>query len=245
MLIVKGLRKSFDKFVAVNEASLTVAGGQTVAVIGPNGAGKSTLFKLISGQIKPDRGEIIFKGQNIAGIAAHRICRLGISLSFQIVNVFSRLTVFENVRVAVLSHQGRAMNLVSNSRKLAVKETQEILSSVGLMNYANCVSASLSHGDQKVLEIAIALGNKPELLILDEPTAGMSAEETAGVIDLIRKMARDLGITILFCEHDMDLVFSVADEIMVMQTGLTLIQGPPELVKNDRRVQEAYLGDMD
>src|SRR5512135_1814649 len=165
MLSVQGVRKSFDRFMAVQDANLEVAKGQVVAVIGPNGAGKSTLFKLITGHLRPDRGRIIFKDEEIGGLPPHQICRKGISLSFQIVNIFNRLTVFENIQVAVLSHQKRTFNLLSPARRIAVKQTNEILRSVGLSQLSNRVSGSLSHGDQKVLEIAIAMGNNPELLI--------------------------------------------------------------------------------
>ena len=243
MLRVEAVRKSFDSFMAVAEADLVVEKGEVIAVIGPNGAGKSTLFKLITGHLKPDSGRILFKDQEIGGLPPYEICRRGISLSFQIVNIFSRLTVFENVQVAVLSHQKRTFNLFSPARRLAVKRTNEILEGVGLSHLSDSVSGSLSHGDQKVLEIAIALGNSPELLILDEPTAGMSPEETASTIALINRLTKDLGLTILFCEHDMELVFSMAHKIMVMQQGVSLIQGKPDEVRENKLVQEAYLGE--
>jgi branched-chain amino acid transport system ATP-binding protein len=245
MLRVEGLEKSFDRFLAVKNASLSVEDGEVVAVIGPNGAGKSTLFKLITGHLKPDAGRIIFKGEDIAALPPHKICRKGIGLSFQIVNVFNRLTVFENVRVAVLSYQQKTFKLLSSARSSATRETEEILESVGLSRVSNRISGSLSHGEQKVLEMAIALGTYPQLLILDEPTAGMSPEETADMIALINRLTRELGLTILFCEHDMELVFAVAQKIMVMQQGVTLIQGNPEEVRADALVQAAYLGGGD
>jgi branched-chain amino acid transport system ATP-binding protein len=242
MLSVQDVEKSFDRFVAVNEANLTVEKGQIVAVIGPNGAGKSTLFKLITGHHKADKGKILFKGEDITGLSPHRICNKGISLSFQIVNVFHRLTVFENVQSAVFSYQRRTLNLFTPARKLAVNETEEILESMGLSKAANRISGSLSHGEQKVLEIAIALGNNPELLILDEPTAGMSPEETFATIGLINRLTSEMGLTILFCEHDMELVFSIAHKIMVMHQGVSIIQATPEEIKENQQVREAYLG---
>jgi branched-chain amino acid transport system ATP-binding protein len=242
MLRVESLQKSFDGFMAVSNANLAVAAGDITAVIGPNGAGKTTLFNLIAGQIKSDRGRILFKGKDICGLPAYRRCHLGISRSFQIVNVFSRLSVFENVQVAVLSNQKKLMNFITPAHNMAVQRTREILESVGLSDSMDHVSGSLSHGDQKVLEMAIALGTDPELLILDEPTAGMSPEETAVTIALIKKLSAEFGLTILFCEHDMSLVFSIATQIMVMQQGQTIIQADPEKVRNDKRVQEAYLG---
>ncbi len=245
MLTVEQLSKSFDRFMAVREANLSVQEGQIVAVIGPNGAGKSTLFKLVTGLIKPNKGKVIFNGEDITGIPAHEVCRKGIGLSFQIVNIFNRLTVFENVRAAVLAHQRKTFKLITPARRLANDETTSIIESVGLAGVSNRVSGSLSHGEQKVLEIAIALGTHPKLLILDEPTAGMSPEETLMMIELIQHLNREMGLTILFCEHDMELVFSIAESIMVMQQGATIIQADPETVKNDPLVREAYLGGDD
>jgi len=242
MLQVEAIDKSFGDFMAVCQANLSVGKGELVAVIGPNGAGKTTLFNLITGQLWPDRGKIIFRGEEITGLPAYEICKKGIARSFQIVNIFPRLTVFGNVQVAALSQQRRSNNIFSPAQSLAIEETKSILESVGLSDKATSVAGSLSHGDQKILEIAIALGNEPELLILDEPTAGMSPEETAAALELIKRLASGRGLTILFCEHDMDVVFSIARSIMVMHQGRTLIQGKPEEVRENREVQEAYLG---
>ncbi len=242
MLQVEGVVKSFDDFVAVNGANLLVKKGEIVAVIGPNGAGKTTLFNLITGQLKADRGKIFFKGEEIGEYPPYQICRKGIARSFQIANIFPRLTVFGNVQVAVFSHQGRSSNPVLPARNVARKETRSILESVGLLDQEKNMAGSLSHGDQKILEIAIALGNDPELMILDEPTAGMSPEETFATIELIKRLALLRGLTILFCEHNMDIVFSIAQSIMVMRQGRTIIQGEPEEVRANKEVQEAYLG---
>jgi branched-chain amino acid transport system ATP-binding protein len=250
MLQVEAVHKSFGDFTAVYGANLTVDKGELVAVIGPNGAGKTTLFNLISGQLKVDKGKVVFKGEEISGLPPYEICKRGIGRSFQIVNIFHRLTVFENVQVAVLSQQRQSSNLFSPAQNLAVEETHRILESVGLSDKAGNIAGSLSHGDQKILEIAIALGNEPELLILDEPTAGMSPEETAATMELIKGLGRrpspikpeGRGLTILFCEHDMDVVFDIAQSIMVMHHGQTLIQGKPEEVRRNKAVQEAYLG---
>jgi branched-chain amino acid transport system ATP-binding protein len=242
MLQVEALDKSFEDFMAVNGATLTVGKGEIVAVIGPNGAGKTTLFNLITGALKRDKGRIIFKGEDISELPPYEICKKGISRSYQIVNIFPRLTVFENVQVAVLSHQKRSSNLFRPARNIAVEETRRILESVGLLDKERSIAGSLSHGDQKILEIAIALGNEPELLILDEPTAGMSPEETQATIELIKRLAQMRGLTILFCEHDMDIVFSIAQSIMVMRHGQTIIQGSLEEVRSNKEVQEAYLG---
>jgi len=242
LLQVKGLSKSFDGFKAVNNASLDVQQGEIVAVIGPNGAGKTTLFNLITGILKPDEGRVIFKGEDITGLAPYKICRKRISRSFQVVNIFPRLTVFENTQVAVLARQKKTWNLFTPSKRLAIEETEEILKNVGLMDKKDRVTAFLSHGDRKVLEIAMALGGDPEFLILDEPTAGMAPEETARCIELIKNLSDRLGLTILFCEHDMEIVFGIAKRIMVMVRGSTIIQGTCDEVRCNQAVQDAYLG---
>jgi len=242
MLQVEALDKSFEDFMAVSGANLTVGKGEIVAVIGPNGAGKTTLFNLITGALKRDRGKIIFKGEDISELPPYEICKKGISRSYQIVNIFPRLTLFRNVQVAVLSQQRKSRRLFQPAQNMVVRETDDILESVGLLDKAHGVAGALSHGDQKILEIAIALGNEPQLLILDEPTAGMSPEETSATMELIKRLAQMRGLTILFCEHDMDIVFSIAQSIMVMHQGRTLIQGRPEEVRKNSFVQEAYLG---
>jgi branched-chain amino acid transport system ATP-binding protein len=242
VLQVKSLSKSFSGFRAVKDTSLEVRKGEIVAVIGPNGAGKTTLFNLITGILKPDGGEVLFKGINITGLSPHKICKIGITRSFQVVNVFQRLSVFENVQVAVLAREKRTWNLFTPSKKLMIDETNRILESVGLVNRQNNLSGALSHGDRKVLEIAIALGGNPEFLILDEPTAGMSPEETSRCIELIKHLREKMGLTILFCEHDMELVFSISNRIMVMVRGSSIIQGTCDQVRCNETVQEAYLG---
>jgi branched-chain amino acid transport system ATP-binding protein len=245
MLRVQGIQKSFSGFMAVNGADLQVGKGEIVAVIGPNGAGKTTLFNLITGIVSPDAGRIIFKGEDIAGLSAHRIFKKGISRSFQVVNIFPRLSVLENVRLAVLSQQEKTFNFFTPAKKLANREASEILESVGLLDKINSLCSVMSHGDQKILEIAIALGGKPELIILDEPTAGLSPEETIRCIDLIKRLSADLGLTILFCEHDVELVFAIANRIMVMVRGKSVIQDIPENVRCNQEVQDAYLGGSD
>ncbi|MBW2434276.1 MAG: ABC transporter ATP-binding protein [Deltaproteobacteria bacterium] len=243
MLRIEDLHKSFDDFKAVNAAHLAVEKGQLVAVIGPNGAGKTTLFNLITGQLKPDKGRILFNDENISKLPPHVICRKGVARSFQIANVFPRLSVFRNVQVSVLSQQKLSNKLFHPAAQLAVEETKQILESVGLFDKKLDVAGSLSHGDKRILEIAIALGNQPELLILDEPTAGMSPEETTTTMALIKRLAEEQGLTILFCEHDMEVVFGTAQSIMVMQQGRTIVQGDPQSVRQNAEVQQAYLGD--
>jgi branched-chain amino acid transport system ATP-binding protein len=243
MLHVEDLHKSFDKFKAVNGAYLAVEKGQLVAVIGRNGAGKTTLFNLITGQLKPDTGKILLNDEDIGKLPPHVICRKGIARSFQIANVFHRLSVFRNVQISVLSQRKLSNRLFQPAARLAVNETHRILESVGLLDRKMDLAGSLSHGDKRILEIAIALGNEPKLLILDEPTAGMSPEETTTTMTLIQRLAREEGLTILFCEHDMEVVFGTAQSIMVMQQGHSIIQDEPEIVRQNTEVQQAYLGD--
>jgi len=243
MLRVEDLHKSFDKFKAVNGAYLTVEKGQLVAVIGPNGAGKTTLFNLITGQLQPDKGKILLNDEDIGKLPPHVICRKGIARSFQIANIFHRLSVFRNVQISVLSQRKLSNKLFQPAARLVVNETHRILESVGLLDRKMDVAGSLSHGDKRILEIAIALGNEPELLILDEPTAGMSPEETTTAMALIQRLAQEEGLTILFCEHDMEVVFGTAQSIMVMQQGHSILQEEPEIVRLNTEVQQAYLGD--
>lgn len=245
MLKAQSVFKSFDGFMAVNNANLEVEQGEIVAVIGPNGAGKTTLFNLITGILKPDSGKVFFKNEDITGLPPYTVCRKRISRSFQIVNVFQRLTIFENVQVSVLSREKKTWNLFTPSTKLAIKETNEILENVGLIGKKDRTTALLSHGDRKVLEIAMALGGNPEFLILDEPTAGMAPEETEHCIELIKQLREKMGLTILFCEHDMEIVFGIANRIMVMVRGATIIQGSCDEVRCNQAVQDAYLGGSD
>ncbi|MCX5804205.1 MAG: ABC transporter ATP-binding protein [Proteobacteria bacterium] len=245
MLKVKSISKSFDGFKAVNNANLEVNKGEIVAVIGPNGAGKTTLFNLITGILKPDNGKVFFKNEDITGFPPYDICRKRISRSFQVVNVFQRLSIFENVQVSILSREKKTWNLFTAATKMVIEETNEILKNVGLIDKRNNISGALSHGDRKVLEIAIALGGNPEFLILDEPTAGMSPDETARCIDLIKQLREKMGLTILFCEHDMEIVFGIANRIMVMVRGATIIQDTCDEVRCNQAVQDAYLGGSD
>ena len=245
MLKAQSVFKSFDGFMAVNNANLEVEQGEIVAVIGPNGAGKTTLFNLITGILKPNSGKVFFKNEDITGLPPYTVCRKRISRSFQIVNVFQRLTIFENVQVSVLSREKKTWNLFTPSTKLAIKETNEILENVGLIGKKDRTTALLSHGDRKVLEIAMALGGNPEFLILDEPTAGMAPEETERCIELIKQLREKMGLTILFCEHDMEIVFGIANRIMVMVRGATIIQGSCDEVRCNQAVQDAYLGGGD
>jgi branched-chain amino acid transport system ATP-binding protein len=243
MLEVRGLAKSFDGFSAVSGVSLAVAQGAISAIIGPNGAGKTTLFNLITGHLRPDAGQVVLKGRDITGIAPHDLCRLGVGRSFQRTNIFPRLTVFQNVQAAFVSHRGRGWNLLTPVERLYREETLALLEAVGLHDKAGEISGFLSHGNQKQLELGIALALEPELLLLDEPTAGMSATETRDSIALIERLARDRHLTLLFTEHDMEVVFSIAQKITVLHQGRVIADGTPAEVRADPEVRRVYLGE--
>jgi branched-chain amino acid transport system ATP-binding protein len=243
VLEVHQVRKSFDGFQAVAGVSFTVPQGSISAIIGPNGAGKTTLFNLITGHLVPDGGRVVFKERDVTGIAPHDLCRLGMGRSFQRTNIFPRLTVHQNVQAAFLSHRGRGWNLLTPVEGLYREETDALLQAVGLLDKADEVSGFLSHGNQKQLELGIALALEPEILLLDEPTAGMSAGETRESIRLIERIAADRGLTLLFTEHDMEVVFSIAHRITVLHQGRVIADGPPAEVRRDPDVRRVYLGE--
>ena len=243
MLEVRDLRKAFDGFQAVAGVSLTVAQGQTAAIIGPNGAGKTTVFNLITGHLRPDAGAVVLEGRDITGVAPHDVCRLGMGRSFQRTNIFPRLTVFQNVQAAYVAHRGRGRNLWSRVEHLYRAETEALLASLGLLEHAGEVSGFLSHGAQKQLELGIALASEPRLLLLDEPTAGMSAAETRETIRLIDRITRERDLTVLFTEHDMEVVFSIARRITVLHQGRVIAEGAPVDVRADPEVRRVYLGE--
>jgi branched-chain amino acid transport system ATP-binding protein len=243
VLEVRDLRKSFDGFQAVGGVSFTVPERSISAIIGPNGAGKTTLFNLITGHLPPDSGAVLFKGRDVTGIAPHDLCRLGMGRSFQRTNIFPRLTVFQNIQAAFLSHRGRGWNLLTPVEGLYAEETEALLEAVGLLDKAGEVSGFLSHGNQKQLELGIALALEPEILLLDEPTAGMSAAETRESIKLIERLARERNLTLLFTEHDMEVVFSIAHRITVLHQGKVIADGRPDEVRRDPEVRRVYLGE--
>ena len=243
MLDVRDLSKSFDGFQALSGVSLSVPRGSISAIIGPNGAGKTTLFNLITGHLRPDAGSVSFKNREITGIAPHDLCRLGMGRSFQRTNIFPRLTVFQNIQAAFLSHRGRGWNLLASVDRFYRDETEALLVSVGLLGKAGEVAGFLSHGNQKQLELGITLALEPEILLLDEPTAGMSAQETRESIRLIERIARERGLTLLFTEHDMEVVFAIAQRITVLHQGEVIADGTPEEVRRHPEVRRVYLGE--
>jgi len=243
ILHIEKAKKSFEGFVAVSGVSFSVKKGEICSLIGPNGAGKTTLFNLITGHIPVDEGKLAFKGIDITHMPPHRICRLGMGRSFQRTNIFPRLTVFQNIQAAVLVHRGESLNFFKPVDSLFREETGAILQRVGLKEYGDAVSGSLSYGFQKQLELGIALASDPELLLLDEPTAGMSAQETHQTIDLIGRITREKGLTLLFTEHDMEVVFSISERILVLHQGRLIAGGSPEEIRNNPDVRKVYLGE--
>jgi len=241
LLRVEKMTKSFAGFVAVHDVNLTVEKGQMACIIGPNGAGKSTLFNLITGHLQPTEGRIFFHDRDITGLPPYKICQLGMGRSFQRTNIFPRLSVFDNVQVAVLVHHKKTLNCFTPSKKLVQGETYALLEQVGLVDEAQSIGGMLSYGFQKQLELGIALASEPKLLLLDEPTAGMSPQETANAITFIEKIVRERGLTLLFTEHDMDVVFSIAEKITVLHQGQVLAEGTPAEVRSNPEVQRVYL----
>ena len=214
------------------------------AIIGPNGAGKTTFFNLITGHLRPDKGTVSFEGRDLVGLPPQKIVRLGIARSFQRINIYPRLTVFENVQVALIAHEGQQWNLFRPGRSLHREGTQELLELVGLAAEAAETGGELSYGKQKQLELAIALASQPRLLLLDEPTAGMSPQETGETIASVRDIVKARGLTLLFTEHDMAVVFGIAERISVLHHGEIIASGEPDAVRNDPEVKRVYLGEQ-
>ncbi len=245
ILETENLKKAFGGLQAVHDVSMTIEKGELSSIIGPNGAGKTTLFNLITGYLSPDSGKILFKGENIFGLPHYQIVRKGIGRSFQRTTIYPSLTVFENVRAAVLYHQKKNFKFFtpSNTLEEVNEATFRILESLNLQDDAELVSSTLAHGDQKLLDIGIALALEPALLLLDEPTAGMSPEERWNTVALIQKLWQSRDMTVVFIEHDMDMVFSISQKIRVLHYGEIIAEGRPEEISTNRAVIEAYLGE--
>ncbi len=236
------LVKDFGKLRAVNEVTLSIRQGDIHAIIGPNGAGKSTFFNLITGYHVADGGRVSFKDREITRVPSYKRCKLGITRSFQITSIFPKFNVYESVLTALLSHRGVTSNPFSPAGKFFSDEVWRILEDVGLADQAYLMGDSISHGDKKRLELAITLGTEPQLLLLDEPTCGMSPEETENTMVLVKKLAEERGLTILFTEHDMGVVFGIARRISVLHQGTLIADGTPEEVRASEEVQKVYLG---
>lgn len=243
ILRIEGLRKSFGGLMAVNEVYLQIEKGELSSIIGPNGAGKTTLFNLLTGHICPDAGLILLKGEKITGLSPHEICRKGIGRSFQRTNIFPRLSVFDNVQMSVMAMRRKTNNIFLHAQKMFKEEINEILERVGLGDKKEMKAGLLAHGDQRRLEIGIALGCQPELLLLDEPTAGMSPEESSRTVELIQVLAREKALTLLFIEHDMNIVFNISEKIRVMHMGRIIAEGRPKEVRANEEVQRVYLAE--
>jgi branched-chain amino acid transport system ATP-binding protein len=245
LLETVGLRKRFGELAAVDGVDLTLPAGRLTAIIGPNGAGKTTLINLATGALRPDSGTIIFKGEEVTHLATHHRVKRGLSRSFQIMNIFSRLSVLQNVLLPVLARHGRTFYPFAGlSRQAeAIGEAEEILKEVGLWEMRTYPAAALSHGDQRLLELGIAIASAPQLCFLDEPSAGLTPIERATVLELIRKLSVERRTTFTIVEHDMDVVFSLSDWIVVMNRGRLLAEGPSSAIRDNREVREVYLGE--
>ena len=242
MLQIKDLHKSFGGFVAIRNVHFELEAGVTHAIIGPNGAGKTTFFNLITGHLEPTEGTVAFEGATITGKQPHQIVKLGLARSFQRINIYPRMTVFENVQVALIARDSNHFRLFTLGAGLNRDETSELLDLVGLHDEADGIAGELAYGKQKQLELAIALAANPKLLLLDEPTAGMSPQETVEAIALIKQIIDARGLTLLFTEHDMGVVFDIADSISVLHHGEIIASGEPDQVRNDAEVKRVYLG---
>jgi branched-chain amino acid transport system ATP-binding protein len=243
ILRLYGLRKSFGPSEIIRGIDLELRDQERHALIGPNGAGKSTIFHLISGNLRPTAGEIVFDGKRIQGKAPQEINRLGLSRSFQITNIFPKLTVFENLRLAVMRPYGLQYSLwrfIDRDARIR-RQTEELLARVRLESRAHAIAGEMSYSEQRALEIAMTLASDPKVILLDEPMAGMSKEETAYMSHLIREVTR--GRALLIVEHDMEVVFSLSDRISVLVYGQVIASGTPEEIRGNTAVKEAYLGE--
>jgi len=243
VLETRGLSKSFGGVRAVAGVDLAMERGEIRALIGPNGAGKTTFFNMLTGQLRADVGEVRFKGERLSGLPPYAVWRRGVSRTFQITATFASLTALDNVRVARLSHRGKTYSLLEPASRLEGEAARALLEQVGMGEQADRVAAVLAYGDLKKLELAVALANDPEVLLLDEPTAGMAPAERGALMALTRRIGRERRLTVLFTEHDMDVVFAISDRIMVLHQGRVIAEGAPAEVRADPQVQRVYLGE--
>jgi branched-chain amino acid transport system ATP-binding protein len=242
ILEVHNLYKSFGGVEAVKDVSFELEKGQLLALIGPNGAGKSTCFNLINGQLRPDHGRILIMDQEINGRKPRDVWKLGVGRTFQIMSTFASMTVLENIQMALLSYHRRANSLLRKVSQLYVDESIELLERVGIAEQADRTCGVLAYGDLKRVELAVALANKPRLLLMDEPTAGMGPAQRKTLMELTRNIVRTRNIGVLFTEHDMDVVFNHADRIIVLSRGELVAEGTPAEVQKNAKVKEIYLG---
>jgi branched-chain amino acid transport system ATP-binding protein len=243
ILELKDVYKDFDGLEVLFGINLGIQRGERHAIIGPNGAGKSTIFNLITGKYLPTKGNILFRGEDITGTSPFKLNRQGMARSFQITNIFRTMTVFQNVRNAVLSKNKIRYNLFSRLEKMEEinRQTEKVLEEIGLLERRYVMGGLLSYGQQRALEIGLTIATDPELILLDEPTAGMSTDETREAVKLIERVTE--GKTLVIVEHDMEVVFSLANRISVIYYGEMLASGPPEEIRQNQKVKDAYLGE--
>ncbi|MDZ7702289.1 MAG: ABC transporter ATP-binding protein [Halobacteriales archaeon] len=241
-----GLTRTFGAVVAVDDVDLAVPAGELRAIIGPNGAGKTTLFNVITSRLPPSAGSVYLEGRDVTGLAEERRPHLGLARSFQSNELFNDLTALENVRIVAQTAESGpfSLDLFRSGRTVAVERAHELLERVDLAAKHDAEASNLSHGDQRRLGLAMALATDPSVLLLDEPTSGMGPGETEETAALIESVQRDLGLTVLLIEHDMDIVLSISDRITVLNQGVVLATGSPEAIQDNEAVQEAYLGGM-
>jgi len=244
LLRTEGLRKAFGHFTAVDGVSIHFTADALTSIIGPNGAGKTTLINLLTGSLPVDSGKIFFKGREITTIPTDERVKRGMGRSFQIMNIFPMLTVFKNIQLPVLSHLHKSLKFLSRieAHRDAIEEVERILGEVGLWEKRDMVGGELSHGDQRLLEMGIAIASKPELCFLDEPTSGMNPVERVKILENIKKLSQR-QTTFVIVEHDMDVVFSLSDRIVVMHRGGIIADGKPSEIKENQNVKEVYLGE--
>jgi branched-chain amino acid transport system ATP-binding protein len=243
ILELQGIYKDFEGLEVLFGINLGIQQGERHAIIGPNGAGKSTIFNIITGKYLPSKGKVFFKGLDVTGTSPYKLNRHGLARSFQITNIFRTMTVFQNVRNAILSRNKIRYNLFSRLDRMKdiQAQTEKVLEQIGLLDRKDVMAGLLSYGQQRALEIGLTIATEPELILLDEPTAGMSSEETREAVKLIGRVTQ--GKTLIIVEHDMEVVFSLADRITVIYYGETLASGPPGEIRQNQKVKDAYLGE--
>ena len=244
LLECRGLVRHFGALVAVDNVDMSLEPGEIRAVIGPNGAGKSTLFNLITSTLKPTAGQVIFAGENITGLPVHEVAQKGIARTFQLCHVFPALTARENVRIAAQARDDQRWRFIAGGRVLRTSTAvaDEALEHLRLTRFADVPASMLSHGDQRLLEVAMAVAQQPRLLMLDEPTQGLSLEETNRAVQILKDMLKGGNLSVLLVEHDMEVVFKLADNITVLHRGRVIADGPPAAVRANAEVRSAYLG---